>query len=120
MQRPSRRDMFGCGGVFSMLKLDDSSSEQLRAAVYRAANRDEVRAAVGQVYQDLAERIAERKPRCERSGRCCRFEEFGHRLFVTTIELAVFVRELEFSGASPSTDWDGRGCPLQIGGLCGV
>src|SRR5262249_30797166 len=62
------------------------------------------------------------KPICNTSGRCCRFDELGHRLYVTTVELAAFVYELELSGAK-SRDvgtWDGTGCPFQVGGLCGV
>jgi len=35
-----------------------------------------------------------RRPICVTSGRCCRFEEFGHRLYVTTMELAKFVYEM--------------------------
>ena len=93
---------------------------ELFDAVYRAAGRTEVRDAVGRVYEDLAEAINERKPVCNTSGRCCRFEEFGHRLYVTTIELAAFVYELELGSAKPQPSWDGTGCPFQISGLCGV
>jgi len=30
-------------------------------------------------------------PFCRRCGRCCRFDEFGHRLYVTTVEFAYFL-----------------------------
>jgi Fe-S-cluster containining protein len=55
---------------------------------------------------------------CVVSGRCCRFEEFGHRLFVTTLELARFVHDVG-SIAVPDA-WDGTGCPFQKAKLCTV
>jgi Fe-S-cluster containining protein len=56
------------------------------------------------------------------SGRCCRFEEYGHRLFVTTAELAAFTRGLGERGpAAPNSGrWDGTGCPFQSNKMCGV
>jgi Fe-S-cluster containining protein len=88
----------------------------LREAVDRAAGRADVRAAVDDIYARLQGEIDRRKPRCDASGRCCRFETFGHRLYVTTLELAAFVQQV-----SPSDrPWDGTGCPYQIEGLCSV
>lgn len=91
--------------------------EQLRKAVEAAAQREEVRQAVAEIYRDVERNIAQRRPVCIMSGRCCRFEEFGHRLYVTTAELATFARQLT-TPADP--DWDGRGCPFQKGKLCTV
>ena len=74
--------------------------------------------AVGRVYDAVAAEVARRQPRCELSGRCCRFEEYGHRLYVTTIELAGFHHGRgEVAGVE---DWDGKGCPFQVSKLCGV
>src|SRR5690606_7786325 len=84
-------------------------------AVSEASKRPEVLAAVEAVYADLADAIARRKPVCEMSGRCCRFEEYGHRLYVSTLELAAF-----YAGAARAGAWDGTGCPFQQGKLCGV
>jgi Fe-S-cluster containining protein len=89
-------------------------------AVYRAAGRAEVRDAVGAIYRDLQAAIDQRKPICSASGRCCRFEEFGHRLYVTTIELAAFLYDSETGSVTPQAAWDGTGCPFQVAGLCGV
>ena len=75
-----------------------------------------MRAAIGQVYADLQRRIDERKPLCVISGRCCRFEEFGHRLYVTTAELAAFVAELGDLKGEPREG----GCAFQKGKICGV
>jgi Fe-S-cluster containining protein len=66
----------------------------LRDAVLHASTRPEIPAAVARVYADLQREIDARKPVCNASGRCCRFDEFGHRLYVTTIELAAFVAAL--------------------------
>ena len=33
--------------------------------------------------------LADGEPTCEACGRCCRFEQFGHRLYVSTGELAL-------------------------------
>jgi Fe-S-cluster containining protein len=117
--------------------------QELADAVRDAAAREDVLEAVDGVYRLLDQAVAIRKPICTASGRCCRFEEFGHRLYLTTMELAKFVADLSAVAAprgsgQPSesyagrslpiyTDqsknaatWDGRGCPFQVGGLCGV
>lgn len=66
--------------------------DDLPQAVFAAAERDDVAAAVAAVYAAVGEAIDLRKPICRTSGKCCRFEEYGHRLYVTTLELAAFVR----------------------------
>ena len=68
--------------------------DQLIRSVARAADRAEVREAVRAIYDELQAETDERRPRCDASGRCCRFEAFGHRLYVTTAELAAFSYEL--------------------------
>jgi hypothetical protein len=108
-----------------MLQADESTLRQLRDAVRAAAGRADVRDAIDAIYRELADQIAERRPLCAVSGRCCRFEEYGHRLFVTTAELAAFVHGFEQGGcpanvAASVADWDGTGCPLQVAKLCGV
>jgi Fe-S-cluster containining protein len=98
---------------------------ELAQAVHNA-RRPEVYTAVGRVYADIQHEIDQRKPRCEVSGRCCRFDEYGHRLYVTTAELATFVTQLPRSGLAaekpgvlqvykPLT-----ACQFQVDGLCGV
>ncbi len=75
------------------------------------------------VYRAAQDEIDIRRPLCSASGRCCRFEEFGHRLFVTTMELANFLHEvtnLAQEMGPRSAAWDGTGCPFQVNRLCGV
>lgn len=97
-----------------MLTLDETSMTQLRAAVKLARDRADVRAAIDALYAHLQDVIELRKPVCDASGRCCRFEEFGHRLFVTTMELAVFASQVESIRVAT------KGCAYQVDGLCSV
>jgi Fe-S-cluster containining protein len=91
--------------------------ETLRNAVTAAAGRPAVGDAVDAVYRDVQASVDARRPACAVSGRCCRFEEYGHRLYVTTLELAAFVRQLP---DRPAIAWDGTGCPFQRAKLCTV
>jgi hypothetical protein len=50
--------------------------------------------------------------RCELSGRCCRFREAGHELFVTDLEYEEMVRQ-----GGPGGPADGS-CPWLQGTLC--
>src|SRR5215203_740973 len=106
---------------------DQPFEDRLRDAVRAAADRADVWAAVEQVYANLAVEVDRRRPVCVVSGRCCRFEEFGHRLYVTTLELAAFLHGYERGqSARPRAltqaieSWDGAGCPFQVAKLCGV
>lgn len=89
----------------------------LAHAVRAAASRADVARAVADVYAGVESAVDARRPRCEMSGRCCRFEEYGHRLYVTTLELAAFVAGLQ---QAPAPGWDGTGCPFQRARLCTV
>jgi Fe-S-cluster containining protein len=103
------------------LTTGDDRGGELRQAVDAARAQPEAMATVERLYKELADAVAERRPVCTASGRCCRFEAYGHRMYVSTIELAKFVEDLEAAGESPGNpSWDGTGCPFQIDGLCGV
>jgi Fe-S-cluster containining protein len=94
---------------------------ELTQAIMGAAARDEVVEAIGAIYGAVNEEIDARRPVCVMSGRCCRFEDYGHRLYVTTMELAAFFRTSSAHGCLELTPtWDGRGCPFQINRLCSV
>jgi len=67
------------------------------------------------VYAEAdAEAAADPRLRCELSGRCCRFREAGHVLFVTRLEYEEMVRR----GGSGGQAVDGA-CPWLQGTLCG-
>jgi Fe-S-cluster containining protein len=92
----------------------------LREAVEQAAKRPDVREAVEKIYAQLQIEIDDRKPSCSASGRCCRFDEYGHRLYVTTMELATFVAALNSSPPDSQGEGRTRGCIFQVEGLCSV
>jgi hypothetical protein len=89
--------------------------DHLRATVSAAASRPDVAAAVADLYASVTAAVDARRPACAASGKCCHFDAYGHDLFVTTLELAAFVRQLR---ASPIVN--PAGCPFQVGKLCGV
>ncbi len=49
---------------------------------------------------------------CELSGRCCRFEDAGHQLYLTALEYAEMVAKGGDRAADPAA------CPWFLGGLC--
>jgi Fe-S-cluster containining protein len=53
-----------------------------------AARRPEVRAELEAVFTLIADQVEARRPVCVASGRCCHFEQYGHRLYVTGLEAA--------------------------------
>lgn len=75
---------------------------------------DAVRQAVREVYAAADRSVAEAGPRCDASGRCCRFEEYGHTLFISHFEAEVLLESAPpfQQPVSPS------GCPFQVDGLC--
>jgi hypothetical protein len=63
------------------------------------------------LYRSVDAEIAGENPKCDVSGRCCRFTEYGHTLFLSAIEAELlFEREPEAKS--------GAECPYQINGLC--
>jgi Fe-S-cluster containining protein len=76
---------------------------------------------VENLYRAVQDAIDLRRPICSTSGRCCRFDEFGHRLYVTTIELAAFVHGLApMRDKAPVMAEIAGGCPFQLARLCSV
>jgi hypothetical protein len=75
---------------------------------------DGVRNAVLAVYAAADAAVAAAGPRCDASGRCCRFTEYDHTLF-----LSAFEAELLLEGAPAYEQPVSRdGCPFQVNGLC--
>ncbi len=76
------------------------------------------------IYKDLAGEITARSPKCSASGRCCKFESFGHRLYVTGLEAAyLWARLGDAARPSEAAVNDARaagGCPFQPERLCTV
>ncbi len=68
------------------------------------------------IYAALDGEIAALAPSCDLSGRCCRFEEFDHTLFLSSPEAALLIAD----APAPSRPLDsGATCPWQDArGLC--
>lgn len=76
----------------------------------RPLDPDRFRDALKVVYRDLDAAVAEAGPTCLASGLCCRFEEYGHTLFVSAPEMAVLLAD----APPPSRPLDdGATCPWQ-------
>ncbi len=75
-------------------------------------NRDlaALRESLRVVYRDLAEDVARAGPVCQLSGRCCRFAEYDHTLFLSGPEAEILLAD-----APPPTRSldDGLTCPWQ-------
>jgi len=54
--------------------------------------------AVEDLYQDIERHLEGLDPACENCGKCCGFENFGHRLYVTTLEMLYFRHGSPHSG----------------------
>jgi Fe-S-cluster containining protein len=85
---------------------------ELATAVIEASTRAAVHTAVADLYESVGREIARRKPACVLSGKCCHFDEYGHRLYVTTLELAKFFHDYQTrprASISPSRSTEGEG-----------
>lgn len=108
------------------------TNDELRAlaGAWRGAiSRGEVREGLEEIYGAARGEVEARGPACWASGRCCRFDRAGHRLYVTGLEAAYAMASLE-AGAPGSTRTISllqvrsareRGdCPFLEGNACGI
>ncbi len=77
------------------------------------------------IYSAVLDSTRAARPICVASGACCRFEAYGHRLYVTGLEAAWFLRELDVSGRLLTREavLAARGagtCPFLREGCCTV
>ena len=75
---------------------------------------EDVRARVLAVYAEVDAAVAAARPRCDASGRCCRFTEYGHTLFLSQFEADVLLETAPLYTAPVTRD----GCPFQVDNLC--
>lgn len=73
-----------------------------------------VRSGLQTIYAEVDQQIAALGPRCDLSGRCCRFDEYGHRLYITQPEADLLLEQ----GLPPNAQVTTAGCPFQINNLC--
>jgi hypothetical protein len=74
----------------------------------------EIRKRVLSIYAEVDSAIATAKPRCDASGRCCRFEEYGHTLFISQFEAEILLETAPYYEQPVSR----AGCPFQVNNLC--
>jgi hypothetical protein len=75
---------------------------------------DELRRRVLELYREVDAAVAAAGPVCVASGRCCRFKEYGHTLFVSNLEADVLLASAPPYDKPASTDF----CPFQKDNLC--
>jgi Fe-S-cluster containining protein len=67
------------------------------------------------IYRRVDRYVADRGPKCFMRGLCCRFGEFGHRLYVSEPESLFFNLRQAESGLLPVVE---DACPYQSGQAC--
>jgi hypothetical protein len=75
---------------------------------------DLVRARVLEIYREADAAVAAAGPVCVASGRCCRFKEYGHVLFLSNLEADVLLASAPPYEQPASADF----CPFQKENLC--
>jgi hypothetical protein len=85
----------------NLSELSDTERQQLRERVFN-------------LYDEADSEIRSHGPVCVASGKCCRFKEYGHTLFLSHLEADVLLE-----GAPPyETPTDPGFCPFQVNTLC--
>jgi hypothetical protein len=66
------------------------------------------------LYAEADAAVAAAGPKCDSSGRCCRFQEFGHTLFISNLEAEVLLASAPPYAKPVSSKF----CPFQVDNLC--
>jgi hypothetical protein len=75
---------------------------------------EELRREVLELYREVDAAVARAGPVCVASGRCCRFKEYGHVLFLSNLEADVLLADAPPYEKPISPDF----CPFQKDQLC--
>src|ERR1700740_3534345 len=67
-----------------------------------------------ELYQEVDAAVAAAGPVCVASGRCCRFKEYSHTLFLSNLEADVLLASAPPYNTPVTADF----CPFQQGNLC--
>jgi len=73
-----------------------------------------LRRQVLELYGEVDREVAAAGPVCVASGRCCRFKEYGHVLYLSNLEAEVLLTAAPPYERPVSPDF----CPVQKGNLC--
>jgi hypothetical protein len=74
----------------------------------------ELRRRVLELYKEVDREVAAAGPVCQASGRCCRFKEYGHVLFLSNLEAEVLLASAPEYQQPVSPEF----CPFQKDLLC--
>jgi hypothetical protein len=74
----------------------------------------ELQQRVLELYREVDRDVAAAGPVCVASGRCCRFKEYGHVLFISNLEAGILLAGAPTYEQPVSVDF----CPYQKGNLC--
>jgi Fe-S-cluster containining protein len=74
----------------------------------------DLRSRVLALYADADAAVAAAGPRCDASGRCCRFKEYGHTLYISNLEAEILLDAAPAYAKPVSADY----CPFQVDILC--
>lgn len=107
--------------------MTDPTPAELVRAWFAAIELPEVADALQGLHALIAAETATQRPVCLASGQCCHFERYGHRLYVTGLDVAWCMRSLEARGGPSATplaiaEARARGdCPFLLEGRrCGA
>ena len=75
---------------------------------------EQLRRRVLELYDEVDQAVAIAGPVCIASGRCCRFKEYGHVLYVSNLEAEVLLASAPSYERPVSKDF----CPFQKDNLC--
>ena len=98
-----------------MPPVNDPSADNTRDvsdAAIRCARDGEFLASLLGVYERVDAAVAAHEVACMGGGACCKFDAFGHRLYVSAGELAMLAES-----PPPGPVRDGH-CPYQVGPRC--
>ena len=88
--------------------------------VARCGTNNRLLKRVAEIYDRLALQIcksADLAGQCDACGKCCDFDNFDHRLFVTTPELIYLAANLGDGNLKPMTT---SRCPYNVAGRCTI
>src|SRR5438876_4505879 len=75
---------------------------------------ERIRRRVLELYHDVDQAVAAAGPICVASGRCCRFKEWGHVLYLSNLEAEVLLAQALPYERPVSAEF----CPFQKDNLC--
>jgi Fe-S-cluster containining protein len=102
--------------------MSEPTDAELWPTLFAAAQRGDIDAAITNLYDRLDGEVRRHGAQCFLSGRCCNFDQYGHRMYVTALETAWVLTHNMLPGALPGAgaiDLQGP-CAYQIDGMCSI